>query len=66
MVRLGNTTLQEFLAMSKEIFEHGTFPEGSILRYGSVSHLSRACTSLHASRWTSLVVGGVCTMAGVA
>ncbi len=41
--------------MAKEIFGDATFPEGSILLFGSASHLGRNGTSLYARDWAELV-----------
>ncbi len=41
--------------MAKEIFGDVTFPEGSILLFGSASHLGRNGTSLYARDWAELV-----------
>jgi hypothetical protein len=39
----------------EEIFCDAIFPEGSILLFGSASHLARSGTSLYARDWTELV-----------
>ncbi len=50
-----NPSLGELLEIAVEILEHITVPEGSVLGFGSASHLSRVGTSLYANGWTKLV-----------
>jgi hypothetical protein len=55
IVRVENASLRELAEMAKEIFCDAIFPEGSILLFGSVSHLARSGTSVYAREWTELV-----------
>ncbi len=41
--------------MTTEIFENTTFPDGSVLTFGSASHLGRAGTSFYAGGWTNVI-----------
>ncbi len=55
--RIENATLTELFDISKEILEQVSIPEGSVMLFGSVSHLARVGTSLYASDWKKLVAG---------
>jgi hypothetical protein len=55
IVRIENASLWELAEMAKEIFGDATFPEGSILLFGSASHLGRNGTTLYARDWAELV-----------
>ncbi len=67
VVRLENATLHELGNLANEIFENVTFPEGSILMFGTASYLAKVGTSIYASEWTEVVSlatahwRGVCT-----
>jgi lysophospholipase L1-like esterase len=52
---LENASLIELFKLAAEMFGNVTLVEGSILLFGSVSHLSRRGTSLYAKDWTELV-----------
>jgi hypothetical protein len=49
IVRVENPSLDELLEIAIEILEHITVPDGSVLGFGSASHLSRVGTSLYAN-----------------
>ncbi len=55
VVRSENASLIELFELAVEMFENATLAEGSILLFGSVSHLSRCGTSLYARDWTEVV-----------
>jgi hypothetical protein len=56
VTRIENATLAELFDVSKEILEH-VIPEGTVMLFGSISHLARVGRSLYAADWTKLVAG---------
>jgi lysophospholipase L1-like esterase len=59
IVRVENCSLLELYEMALEIFSNVIFPEGSVLMFGSASHLGRTGTSIYAKDWTEVVA--LCT-----
>jgi hypothetical protein len=57
ITRIENATLTELLEVSREILDHVPIPEGSVMLFGTISHLARVGTSIYASDWTKLVSG---------
>jgi hypothetical protein len=57
VTRIENATLAELFDVSKEILEHVSIPEGTVMLFGSISHLAQVGTSLYAADWTKLVAG---------
>jgi hypothetical protein len=55
IVRLENASLAELYELAVEMFGDVTFAEGSILMFGSVSHLSRYGTSMYPRDWMEVV-----------
>jgi hypothetical protein len=55
IVRLENASLTELFELATEMFGNVTLAEGSILLFGSVSHLGRNGTSIYARDWTEVV-----------
>jgi Zn finger protein HypA/HybF involved in hydrogenase expression len=55
VVRIENASLIELFEISKEIFGNSKFPDGTILCFGSVSHLNRVGTSIYARDWNNLI-----------
>jgi hypothetical protein len=57
IVRVENASLIELFDITKEMLENTPVTEGSVLLFGSLSHLARVGTSLYAVGWTELVAG---------
>jgi hypothetical protein len=55
IVRVENAYLKELLEIAREILSNSKIPEGSVLLFGSVSHLGRSGTTIYARDWTSVV-----------
>jgi hypothetical protein len=55
IVCVENATLVELLDIAKEIFSTVKLPEGSVLMFGSISHMGRSGTSIYASEWVSVI-----------
>jgi hypothetical protein len=54
IVRVENANLKELLELAREMLANSKLPEGSVLLFGSVSHLGRAGTTIYARDWTSV------------
>jgi hypothetical protein len=55
IVRVENESILELADIAQEMFGSVTFPEGSILMFGSGSHLGRSGTSIYARDWSEVV-----------
>jgi uncharacterized spore protein YtfJ len=58
IVRIENANLKELFDVEREILSNNKVPEGSVLLFGSVSHLGRSGTTIYARDWTSVVALG--------
>jgi hypothetical protein len=65
VVRVENASLLELVNVAREILGNAPLPEGSILMFGSASHLSHMGTSAYARDWTEVVALSVETWHGV-
>jgi hypothetical protein len=54
IVRLDNATLSELVELSFEIFEKNPLDAGSVILYGTASHLFRVGVSVYAQEWVEL------------
>ncbi len=55
IARLEDANLIELMELSLEIFDCHTLPPGTLLLYGTVSHLFNAGTTAYAYDWCNLV-----------
>ena len=55
IVRLENSSLLELSDIALELFENSPPLPGTVMMYGSLSHLVRVGTSIYASQWVMLV-----------
>jgi hypothetical protein len=55
IVRIEDATLSELADISTEILDRHNIPAGTLLLYGSASHLYQAGTTIYASEWLNLV-----------
>ncbi len=55
IARLEDSNLIELMELSLEIFDRHTLPPGTLLLYGTVSHLFNAGTTAYAYDWCNLV-----------
>ncbi len=55
IVRIENANLKELLEIVREMLSNSKIPEGSVLLFGSVSHLGRSGTTIYARDWASVV-----------
>jgi hypothetical protein len=55
IVRIENASLEELFEISKEIFGNSKLTDGTVMCFGSASHLARVGTSFYARDWTNVV-----------
>ncbi len=65
IVHIENASLEELFKISKEIFGNSKLPDGTVMCYGSASHLSKVGTSIYARDWTNAVAHASAAWRGV-
>jgi hypothetical protein len=65
IVRIENASLEELFEISKEIFGNLKLPDGTVMCFGSTSHLGKVGTSIYARDWTNVVAHASAAWRGV-
>jgi hypothetical protein len=65
IVRIENTSLEELFEILKEMFGNLKLPDGTVMCFGSASHLGKVGTSIYARDWTNVVAHASAAWRGV-